>query len=126
MSTKDYVQTAQKARYLLFEAYVEFADGNDNLKACEKIWQAATHAIRAVAQQRGWECGEEWESLYSVLDRLAEEKDEPYLLSSFSALQIFRDNVEYDFMEDFQVKSARPRARKFIEQILSMQEVSTD
>ena len=112
MPTKEYVKTAQKSRDLLFEAYVEFLDGDDHLKACEKLWQSAAHAIAAVAQQRGWECGDDWESLYAVLDRLSEEQDEPYLISSFSALQMFRDNVKYDFMEDFQVKSARPRARK--------------
>ena len=56
MTTKEYVKTAQKARALLLESYVEFADGDDHLKACEKLWQAAAHAITAVAQQRGWEC----------------------------------------------------------------------
>ena len=59
------------------------------------------------------------------MDRLSEERNDPYLISSFSALQMFRDNVGYDFMEDFQFKSARPRARKFIENILSMQESPT-
>ena len=126
MTTKEHLKTAQKARALLFEAYVEFADGDDHLKACEKLWQSAAHAIAAVAQQRGWECGGDWESLYAVLDRLSEEISDPYLISSFSALQMFRDNVEYDFMEDYQVKSARPRARKFIENILSMQVLPTD
>ena len=126
MTAKEYAKTAQKARDLLFEAYVEFADGEDHLKACEKLWQSAAHAIAAVAQQRGWECNEDWESLYAVLDRLSEEAEEPYLISSFSALQMFRDNVEYDFMEDFQLKSARPRARRFIEKILSMQELSAE
>ena len=125
MTAKEYVKTAEKARALLFEAYVEFADG-DHLRACEKLWQSAAHAIAAAAQQRGWECGDDWESLYSVLDRLSEESNDPYLISSFSALQMFRDNVEYDFMEDFQVKSARPRARKFIEHILAMQGLPTD
>ena len=126
MTAKEYAKTAQKARDLLFEAYVEFADGEDHLKACEKLWQSAANAIAAVAQQRGWECDEDWESLYAVLDRLSEEAEEPYLISSFSALQMFRDNVEYDFMEDFQLKSARPRARRFIEKILSMQELSAE
>ena len=126
MTTKEYAKTAQKARDLLFEAYVEFADGDDHLKACERLWQSAAQAIAAVAQQRGWECGDDWESLYAVIDRLAEESNDPYLISSFSASQMFRDNVEYDFMEDFQVKNARPHARKFIEKILSMQESPAD
>lgn len=126
MATREYAKTAQKAQDLLFEAYVEFADGDDHLKACEKLWQSAAHAIAAVAQQRGWEYGDDFESLSAVIDRLSEEIEDPYLMSSYSAVEMFRDNLEYDFMEDFQIKSGRPRARRFIENILAMQESAVD
>lgn len=126
MSTAEYAKTAQKARALLLEAYVEFADGDDHLKACERLWQSAAHAVAAVAQQRGWRYSDDPESLNNIIIRLSVEQDEPNLVSAFSAIKIFRDNVEYDFMEDFQYKSARPRARKFIERILSMQEPSAN
>ncbi len=125
MTTKEYVKTAQKARTLLFEAYVEFADGDDHLKACEKLWQAAAHAITAAAQQRGWGCDGDPESLNDIICRLSEEQDDPYLISAFSSAKMFRDNVEYGFMEDFQIKGSRPRARRFIEHILSLSEVSS-
>ena len=125
MPTKEYVKTARKSRILLMDAYVEFLDGDDDLKACEKLWQAAAHAITAVAQQRGWECGDDPESLNDIICRLGEEQGEPNLISAFSAIKMFRDNVEYDFMEDFQYKSARPRARLFVEHILSLSEVSS-
>ena len=124
MPVEEHAKTAQKARALLLEAYVEFLDGDDHLKACEKLWQSAVLAITSVAQQRGWECGNAPESLNDIICRLGEEQDEPYLISAFSAIKMFRDNVEYDFMEDFQYKSARPRARRFVERILSMYEVS--
>ena len=126
MATAEYVKTAQKARALLLEAYVEFADGDDHLKACEKLWQSAAHAIAAAAQQRGWKYNDDPESLNDIIIRLSVEQDEPYLVSAFSAIKIFRDNVDYDFMEDFQLKSGRPRARNFIERILSMQESAAD
>jgi hypothetical protein len=126
MTTKEYLKTAQKARALLLEAYVEFVDGDDHLKACDKLWQAASHAITAAAQQRGWDCDDNLESLHAIVDRLSEETGQPQMISGFSALQMFRDNVEFDFMEDFQLKSGRPRARRFIEYILSLQESSTD
>ncbi len=54
MLTKEHVKTAQKARNFLLEAYVEFADGDDHLQACENLWQVA-HAKTAVAQHRDWE-----------------------------------------------------------------------
>ena len=126
MTAKEYAKTAQKARDLLFEAYVEFADGEDHLKACEKLWQSAAHAIAAVAQQRGWDFEIDPESLNNIIIRLAEEQDDQYLISAFSATKMFRDNVDYDFMEDFQLNSARPRARRFIETILSMQKSPAD
>lgn len=124
MATAEHVKTAQKARTLLMESYVEFLDGDDHLKACEKLWQSAAHAVEAVAQQRGWKYNDDPESLNNIIIRLAVEQDEPKLVSSFSAIKSFRDNVDYDFMEEFQIRSARPRARGFIERILSMQEPS--
>ena len=36
MATREHIKTAQKARDLLFEAYVEFADGEDHLIAVRK------------------------------------------------------------------------------------------
>ncbi len=122
MSAKEHVKTAQKARTLLLEAYVEFLDGDDDLKACEKLWQSAAHAITAAAQQRGWECGDDLESLSAAIDRLSEEMKDSSLRSSYSSVEMFRDNIEYGFMEDFQIKGSRPRARQFIERILSLSE----
>ena len=122
MTAREYVTAAQKSRSLLFDAYVEFADGDDRPKACEKLWQSAAHAIAAIAQQRGWEYSDAPEMLNDIICRLADEQDDQYLISAFSAVKMFRDNIDYDFMEDFQIKSASPRARKFIETILSMRE----
>ena len=122
MPIKEHVTTAQKARTLLLEAYVEFLDGDDELKACEKLWQAAAHAITAAAQKRGWECCDDLESLSAAIDRLSEEMEDSSLRSSYSSVEMFRDNVEYGFMEDFQIKGSRPRARQFIERILSLSE----
>ena len=123
MPTKEYVKTARKARQFLLDAYAGFADGDDCRPACEKLWQAAAHAIAAVAQQRGWPCGSA-EARYAAVSRLAEELDEPLLSSCYSAVKMFRDNAEFEFMEDFQLQSSRPRARYFIERMLSLLEPS--
>ena len=124
MATKEYAKTAQKAQDLLFEAYVEFADGEDHLKACEKLWQSAAHAIAAVAQQRGWEHGD-LESLSAAADRLSEETENPLLASEFDVADTFRANVDLDFMEDFQLKGSRPRVRHFVECVLSLPELAS-
>ena len=50
MLTQEHTQTAQE---FLAAADHEFMAG-DNLQASEKMWGAASHAVMAVAQQRGW------------------------------------------------------------------------
>ena len=124
MTTKEYVKTAQKARALLYEAYVEFADG-DRLKGCEKLWQSAAHAIAAAAQQRGWECGDV-DALHKAAKRLAEELDEEILFLQFDVADTFRINVEYDFLEDFQLKGNRKDVRLFVERVLALPGLSPD
>ena len=119
MTAKEYVKTAEKARTLLFDAYVEFLDGDDHLKACEKLWQAAAHAITAVAQQRGWECSNT-HALHKAARRLADELDEEILFLQFDTADTFRINVEYDFLEDFQLKGNRKDVRLFVERVLSL------
>ena len=119
MPTKEHVKTARKARQFLLDAYAEFADGDDCRPACEKLWQAAAHAIAAVAQQRGWPHGGA-EARYAAVNRLAEELDDELLSSCYSAVKMFRDNAEFGFMEDFQLQSSRARARYFIERMLSL------
>ena len=119
MRTKEHVKTAQKARALLMEAYAEFLDGDDHLKACEKLWQSAAHAITAVAQQRGWEC-DGTDALHKAAKRLSDELDEEILFLQFDAADTFRINVEYDFLEDFQLKGNRKDVRLFVERVLSL------
>ncbi len=124
MTTKEYLKSAQKARDLLYEAYVEFADGDDHLKACERLWQSAAHAIAAVAQQRGWEYSD-LESLSAAADRLSEEMENPLLASEFEVADTFRLNADLGFMEDFQLKGSRPGVRHFVECVLALPELSS-
>lgn len=125
MPTKEYVKTAQKARALLFDAYVEFLDGDDHLRACEKLWQSAAHAIIAVAQQRGWE-HDDLESLKRAAKCLSEEMDDEALFLQFDVADTFRVNVEYGFMEDFQLKGNRRDVRLFVDRVLSLPELSPE
>ena len=118
MHTNEHIQTALD---FLAKSDRYFAEGNDHLKACQKLWQAAAHAITAVAQQRGWaHAGPD--DLNRAVKRLTEDLDEPLLSSCFASVKMFRDNVEFDFMEEFQLKSARPRAGHFIDRMLSLLE----
>lgn len=125
MPTKEHVKTAQKARQFLLAAYAEFADGDDCRPACEKLWQAAAHAIAAVAQQRGWPHGSP-EARYAAVGRLAEELDDEILLLQFDVADTFHVNAEYGFMEDFQMPGNRRDVHLFIERVLSLPGMSAD
>ena len=117
MRINEHIQTALD---FLAKSDIYFADG-DRLQGSEKLWGAATNAITAVAQQRGWPYAGP-DDLNRAVKRLADDLDEPLLSSCFASVKMFRDNVEFDFMEEFQLKSARPRARHFIDRMLSLLE----
>ena len=117
MHINEHIQTALD---FLAKSDRYFAEG-DRLQGSEKLWAAAAHAITAVAQQRGWpHAGPD--DLNRAVKRLADDLDEPLLSSWFASVKMFRDNVEFDYMEEFQLKSARPRARHFIDRMLSLLE----
>ena len=122
MPTPKPARAAQKARALLMESQADFANGGDHLKACQKLWQAAAHAITAVARQRGWAHGD-LPSLRLAVNRLSEELDDEMLFLQFDVADTFRVNAEYGFMEDFQLEGDRQDVRLFIERVLSLPEM---
>ena len=122
MPTPKHARAAQKARTLLLESQADFADGDDQLKACQKLWQAAAQAITAVAQQRGWPHAD-LQSLRLAVNRLSEELDDEMLFLQFDVADTFRVNAEYGFMEDFQLDGDRQDVRLFIERVLSLPEM---
>ena len=117
MHINEHIQTALD---FLAKSDRYFAEG-DRLQGSEKLWAAAAHAITAVAQQRGWPYAGP-DDLNRAVKRLADDLDEPLLSSCFASVKMFRDNVEFDYMEEFQLKSARPRASHFIDRMLSLLE----
>ena len=66
MLTQEHVQTAHE---FLEKAEVEF-DAGDILQGSEKLWGAATHAIMANAQLRGWSFGSHRAMARTAVERL--------------------------------------------------------
>ncbi len=117
MLTLEHVQTA---RQFLADADEEFAAG-DVLQACEKMWGAATHAVIAVAQRRGWRYGGHREMKVAV-ERLAREHDDPSLNAGFSVAEKFHANFYHGFMEPFQMDTDRDLVRNFVARVLILAE----
>ena len=114
MLTQEHVQTA---REFLADADEEFAAG-DVLQASEKMWGAATHAVIAVAQRRGWLYGGHREMRVAVA-RLAQEHDDSNLNAGFSVAEKLHANFYHGFMEPFQMEPDRELVRDFVIRVLT-------
>lgn len=117
MATSGYIQMAQD---FLEKSDDCFAKG-DVLKGSENAWDAAAHIVMAAAQQRGWPSGTH-RHLSSVVRRLAEERNDPYLVSEFGVVEKFRANSHYGFMEDFEYEYDTPLVRDFVRKIRAIVE----
>ena len=73
---------AQMARDFLAASDREFADG-DHLQGSEKLYGAATQAIIAICQQRGWGYRSHRAMKNAVID-LGREYDDPFIVAGFA------------------------------------------
>ena len=114
MLVDEHVQTA---RDFLQAADSEFAAG-DRLQASEKMWGAASHAVMAVAQHRGWPFSSH-SAMRDAIRRLAREHG-LFLQAEFAAAEKYHANFHHDFMEDDELDLARPPVRDFVERMLAL------
>ena len=115
MLTEDHTQTA---REFLVASDREFADG-DRLQASEKLWGAATHALMALAIQRGWPYGSH-RSLKETAERLSDEHSDHLIDYGFAFAEKFHRNFYHDYMEDFELDSDRPKVHDFVRRVLAL------
>ena len=115
MVTEEHAQTA---RDFLEAADREFAAG-DVLQGSEKLWGAASHAVIAAAQQRGWSYGKHG-NLKTAVRRLYQESGDELLPRDFSIAEKFHGNFYHDFMEEYEVAEDRPFVRGFVERVLRL------
>ena len=84
------------SRQFLCQAKAEFARG-DRLQASEKAWGAAAHAVKAVAQQRGWQHnGHRY--LFEAIDKIYCETEDPEFLDLFRSA----NSLHMNFYENWQ------------------------
>ena len=115
MTVGQHVQTALD---FLEHSDQEFASG-DALQGSEKLWGAASHAITAIAKQRGWPFGK-YRARSEAVDRWAEEYQDPSLFTGLSVAEKFHANFYNDFMEDYVIERDRPTVHNFVHRIMNM------
>ena len=108
---------ARQARVFLEQSDHEFAKG-DVLQASEKLWGATSHAIKAVAEQRGWDHGKNSHRRL-VVRRLAEEYEEFWLRAGYAAAEQFHANFYNNFMEDDAIEDYRPIVHELVKRLLN-------
>ena len=115
MQVLEHAQTAQE---FLGVSDHEFMAG-DNLQASEKLWGAASHAVMAAAQQRGWRYNKH-RDLGKASQKLSEESGDASIADCFAIAEKLHANFYHDFMEDHEFDYARARVRDFINRVLTL------
>ena len=120
MTTKEMtpLEHAKTARDFLVASDREFAAG-DHLQGSEKLYGAATQAIIAICQQRGWKYNSH-RSMKWAVDALAKEIEEPYISGGFVAAENFHRNFFHDHMEDYEREADRPTVHLFVNRMLTV------
>ena len=117
MLTQEHAGTA---RALLEDADREFAGGNDR-QASEKMWGAASHAIMAVAMQRGQDCGT-YLQILKLGYQIAEELDDGKLRLGIVSAQYLRGNSQHGYLEHDEYERPAGYVREFVERMLALAE----
>ena len=119
MTVSEHVQAALE---FLEHSDREFEAG-DIMQGSKKLWGAASHAVTAIAKQRGWAF-----SMYNhrrnAVRRLAEAYQDDSVVSGFLAAGQFHANFYHDTMEDDVVEDGRPIVHNFVRRIAGMVEES--
>ena len=101
------------SRQFLRQAEGEFAQG-DRLQASEKAWGAAAHAVKVVAQHRGWQ-HDGHRYLFDVVDRLYRETEDAELRDLFR----IANSLHTNFYENWQTEDLVQDGIKRVEVLLA-------
>ena len=115
MLTQHTAQTAQA----FFEAADQHFEDEEPLLAYENLWNAAAHALTAVADARGWPTDDP-QDLKSASDRLANEASDHHLRHQFAVAQQFRAKFNYGFVERHQLADYCRLMREFVDRMLAL------
>ena len=116
---KDHADAAQR---LLKEADYELGRCNIGLTS-EKLWEAATSAIKAVCISRGWK-HKEYEHLQDAIKHLAEETGDNSLRTGFAIA--YNGQLFVGSMEEEDVDTDRPIVQRLVDKLLAAAGVETD
>ena len=89
---------------------------DDLLQSSEKLWGAAAHMVKAVAEGRGWEHSGHRE-LFQVVNRLANESGDPELRHLFHVANSLHSNFYENWMAQDWIEAGAEQIGEFLEKL---------
>ena len=108
------------SRYLLEESRQQL-DRGDLIQASEKAWGATAHAIKSLAQTRGWNHTRH-DLLADVVDQISEEWGRAHLQNLFRSANYLHNNFYEHAMTPTQVRGAITDAAALIEELHTLRQ----
>lgn len=99
---------SRTARDFLAASDREFA-GGDHRQGSEKLYGAATQAIIAICQQRGWRY-QSHRAMKNAVGNLSREYDDPFIVAGFATAERFHANF---FTTTWKTTTWQRNARRF-------------
>ena len=103
------------SRQFMRQAEEEFAKG-DKLQASEKAWGAAAHAVKAVAQRRGWR-HDGHRYLFEAIDSIYGETGDPELRGLFGTANSLHMNFYENWQSDDYVQDGMERVKILLKKL---------
>ena len=114
-SAEKYIRTSRR---FLAQAQEEF-DKGDMLQASEKAWGAAAQAVKATAEQRGWEHGTH-ARLFENINRISRETGDDELHVLFHVANSLHQNFYEGWQTDDFVRSGIQQVALFVEKLAAL------
>ena len=114
-STERYIRTS---RQFIVQAQEEF-DRGDMLQASEKAWGAAAQAVKATAEQRGWEHNTH-ARLFDNLKRVSRETGDPELHDLFHVANSLHQNFNEGWQTDDSVRRGILRVKILVDRLTAL------
>lgn len=100
---------------LFDQAQVEL-DAGDLVQASEKFWGAAAQALKAIAQDRGWDHSSH-AHFYVIVRNLVDETGDRELVELFGAANLLHINFYEHWYEEIEIRNLAPKVRELLDRL---------
>ncbi len=113
MTTAERYQTVSAT--LFDQAQIEL-DAGDLIQASEKFWGAAAQALKAIAQQRGWE-HDSHAHFYRIVRNIVDETGDKDIATLFNAANALHVNFYEHWMKKDEIMPLADQVRQLVERL---------